>query len=269
MLEKNIAFIGGGNMCRAIVNGLLMGGVVECDRIRIRNRTPEKLLDFKKIGIYPAQTAHDAVEFADILFLAVKPQNFDEVLDEIAGENFEGKTVVSIAAGITIKHINEKLGKNVAVVRAMPNTPMLIGLGAVGVCRNDNVSDEVYGEICSAFEKMAVVTKLSDEDMINKIIPVSGSSPAFVYLFIKIICDWAKENGFDEETAKKLVCATFEGSARMLLQSADTPDKLIRDVSSPGGTTLAALAEFEKAGITDIMRTAMDACLKRAYELSK
>jgi pyrroline-5-carboxylate reductase len=107
------------------------------------------------------------------------------------------------------------------------------------------------------------------EDKLNPVISLSGSSPAYVFLFIKIMCDWAKEKGFSEKEAKELVCSAFTGSADLLRYSETSPDELIRDVSSPGGTTLQALAQFEKHGIAAVIRDALDACEKRAIELSK
>lgn len=264
---KNIAFIGAGNMCRAIANGLLMSGELDCEHIKVYDKDEAKALAFKTVGVYKCESPKDALKFADYLFLSVKPQNMDEVLAELAGENFENKTIVTIAAGITTKHIESFLA-GAAVIRVMPNTPMLIGEGTAAITKNENVKDEDFKAVCKMFEKLGTVCTMS-EDKLNPVISLSGSSPAYVFLFIKIMCDWAKEKGFSEKEAKELVCSAFSGSADLLRSSEKSPEELIRDVSSPGGTTLEALAQLHKHGIETVIKDALDACEKRARELSK
>ncbi len=254
-------------MCRAIANGLLMSGELDCEHIKVYDKDESKALAFKTVGIYKCTDAKDAARFADYLFLSVKPQNIDEVLTELSGVEFKGKTIVTIAAGITTKHI-ESFIPDVAVIRVMPNTPMLIGEGTAAITKNEKVSDKDFDTVCKMFEKLGTVCTMS-EDKLNPVISLSGSSPAYVFLFIKIMCDWAKEKGFSEKEAKELVCSAFKGSADLLRNSQKSPEELIKDVSSPGGTTLAALASFEKHGIETVIRDALDACEKRAKELSK
>lgn len=264
---KNIAFIGAGNMCRAIVNGLLMSGELDCEHIKVYDKDESKSLAFKTVGIYKCESSKAAAEFADYLFLSVKPQNIDEVLAELSGISFENKTIVTIAAGITTSHI-ESFIAGAPVIRVMPNTPMLIGEGTAAITKNDKVKDEDFKNVCKMFEKLGTVCTMS-EDKLDPVISLSGSSPAYVFLFIKIMCDWAKEKGFSEKEAKELVCSAFRGSADLLRSSEKSPEELIRDVSSHGGTTLQALAQFEKHGIETVIRDALDACEKRAKELSK
>lgn len=268
MIEKNISFIGAGNMCRAIVNGVLMGEVACSDTLRIYDTDTSKYMDFKKIGVMGTSTMKEAVDFADIVFLAVKPQNFDDVLSELSSCDLFGKTLVTIAAGISTDYVAKGVGKEVGVIRVMPNTPMLIGMGAAAICKNAFTTEEDFDNVCKLFRVLGTVCTMG-EDKLNSVIALHGSSPAFVYLFIKAMMDWAKAQGFDEKTAKELICSAFEGSAQMILQSDKSPDELIRAVSSPGGTTLAALAEFEKADVCRIISDACDACTKRAQELSR
>lgn len=264
---KKIAFIGAGNMCRAIVNGLLMSGTLDCEHIKIYDKDEQKALAFKAIGIYKCENAVKAAEFADYLFLAIKPQNMQEVLEELRNVNFENKVVVTIAAGISTNFIGSFLC-NTAIIRVMPNTPMLIGEGTAAITKNSLVKDDDFDTVCDMFKKLGTVATMS-EDKLNPVISLSGSSPAYVFLFIKIMCDWAKEQGFDEKQAKELVCSAFKGSAELLRVSEKSPDQLIRDVSSPGGTTLAALAEFENHNFKKTVKEALNACAKRAAELSK
>lgn len=254
-------------MCRAIASGLLMSGELDCEHIRVYDVDEAKSLAFKAIGVYKCDGIKAAAEFADYLFLSVKPQNIDDVLSELRGESFKNKTVVTIAAGITTAHI-ESFIPGAAVIRVMPNTPMLIGEGTAAITKNAYVADADFKNVCKMFEKLGTVCTMS-EDKLDPVISLSGSSPAYVFLFIKIMCDWAKEKGFSEKESKELVCSAFRGSADLLRSSDKSPEQLIKDVSSPGGTTLEALAQFEKHNVETVIRDALDACEKRAKELSK
>ena len=268
MISKNITFIGAGNMCKAHVSGFLESGICTCENIKVVGRDPEKLMDFKKIGIYPAKDIHEAAEFADIIFISVKPKDCEAVCLELAKENLADKTVVSIAAGITMAFYEKMLGKTVAVCRAMPNTPILVGMGATFLCRNKNVPDKDFDLIYEMFRALGFVCK-GNEEQINAVIGASGSGPAYVYLMIKAMCDWAIAHGISEGDAKKLVCATFSGAAAMVENATVPITDLIRTVSCPGGTTLKALEVFEKENFERIVSDAMDACEKRAAELTK
>lgn len=256
-------------MCAAIVNGLLMKGVCECDNIRVYDINPEKTLMFKKIGVYKTDSIREAAEFADYLFLSVRPQNFDEVLDVLKGFDFTNKTIVTIAAGISMGHICDYLGQSVSVIRVMPNTPMTLGLGAIGICKNESVSDETLNEVIGFFSPLGVVGKFDDEEKLNSIISLTGSSPAYIYLVIKTMIDWGVEHGFSEKDAKELVCAAVSGSAELLRTSELSPEELISGVCSHGGTTIVAVDHLRSMNFDKALSEAMDKCYDRAKELSK
>lgn len=203
---------------------------------------------------------------ADIIFLAVKPQNYAAVLEQINGSNFEGKIIISIAAGISTEYIESKIGK-CAVVRTMPNTPLLVGKGLTALCRNKNVNDADFDFVESIFAASGTTIRIEESEM-NKIIPATSSSPAYVFLFIKAICDGAMAQGLKCDDIRKAVCDAVIGSALLAKESELSLDELIRMVTSPKGTTERAMNVFYEDGFEQIVSKAMDACLKRADELS-
>lgn len=261
-----IGFIGGGNMATAIIGGLLGAGTNAQD-ICVFDTDADKLLSFASQGIVTACDSCQVVRECDVVVLAVKPQNYAEVLELISSEADLTKTFVSIAAGITIDFIREKLGVCCPVVRVMPNTPLLVGKGASALCFTDNVDDNIKSIVTDMFACSGVVEVFPEEAM-NAIISVHGSSPAYFYLFAKAMADYAQSVGIDRERAMNLICATMEGSAKMLRDSGDDADTLIKKVSSKGGTTIEALNRFYAHDIEGIFKEAMQACTKRAEELA-
>ncbi len=265
---KKIGFIGAGNMATAIIGGLLNSKSADGDHITVYDVLPDKLQAMAdEKGIRTAQNAKSVVAESDITVLAVKPQNYAEVLDSIRSAVTDKKVIVTIAAGISTDYIAKTIGVECPMVRVMPNTPLLLGVGATALSRR-NISDEDFAFVYDMFANGGQVVIL-DESKMNSVIAVNGSSPAYVYLFAKAMVDYAKQEGIDENDAMKLVCATLKGSAEMLERSGDTPEVLIKKVSSPGGTTLKALEKLDEKDFYNSVIEAMDACTKRADELSK
>jgi pyrroline-5-carboxylate reductase len=182
-------------------------------------------------------------------------------------ESFADATVISIAAGITAGFICRKLKKDFPVIRAMPGTPVLIGEGAIAVCRNHLVNDGKFGYIKSLFARSAAVADTT-EDKMNAVVAVNGSSPAYVYLFVKAMLDGAEALGIDAETALPLVLRTVKGSAEMIRRSDRDIETLIRDVAVPNGTTEAALKSLREDRFGEAVKNAMRACAQRAEEIT-
>ena len=268
MLKGNFAFLGTGNIATAIIKS--MHSNYSPDRIVLFDKDVTKYDSFKDKPYILAKSAPNAVELADYIILAVKPQNFTELLTEIkeSGISLENKTFVSIAAGITTDFICEKLGQSVAVIRTMPNTPMLIGKGVTALSRNEFVNEKIFKEICAVFASAGSAFTLPEEKM-NDIISVTSSSPAYVFLFIKSIYDAAVEMGFENKDMIEIICKMVIGSAEMILKTGKTPDELITMVKSPKGTTEQALNVFEEEKLPEIVKKAMIKCAERAEELSK
>lgn len=262
-----IGFIGAGNMATAIIGGLLGAGTQASD-ICVFDMDKEKLSSFSEKGINVCDNSPALTQECDIVVLAVKPQNYSEVIREIAPFANENKTFVSIAAGITIDFVRRGIGFDCPVVRVMPNTPLLLGKGATALCFSANVADDVREVATSMFSCSGVVAEFT-EDKMDAIISVNGSSPAYFYLFAKAMADYAESVGIDRDAAMELICAAMEGSAQMLRKSGDDPDTLIKKVSSKGGTTIEALNKFYEHNLEGTVKEAMAACTKRAAELAK
>ena len=262
-----LGFIGVGNMASAIISGILSASEFDEDSLSIYDKDTSK---YEKFNIHPSISVAELCKASDIIFLCVKPQIYSAVLDEIrAGvskEELKTKTFVTIAAGISTSYICKKLGVEAAVIRIMPNTPLLIGEGASAICRNDFVSDAEFYTVWNIFSSLGVC-KILTEDMMNRVISVNGSSPAYIYLFAKAMCEAAKEQGVTEDMLP-LVIQTLIGSAKMMKKSSMTPDELIKMVASPNGTTLAALDSLEKDNFCDIIKRAMQKCTDRAEEIA-
>lgn len=264
---KKIGFIGAGNMATAIIRGLIAQNV-NGDNINVFDVSAEKLEEISKLGVNALASSADVVNSSDIIVLAVKPQNYAEVLEALKPVVNTGKTFVSIAAGISIGYVQKALGCECPVVRVMPNTPLLLKKGASALCPSDNISDEDRDIVYKMFSGSGVCEYIT-EDHMNEIIAVNGSSPAYIYLFAKAMADYAVSVGIDYDKALTLICTTLEGSAAMLRESGDTPDVLIQKVSSKGGTTIEALNKLREHGFTEAITDAMKACTKRAEELGK
>ena len=258
-MKKRFSFIGAGNMATAIIEGI---GMPVC----VYDKNTAQYDKFEGKGHTVASDIPEAVANGDYIFLCVKPQNFDEILPVIAACDLKGKMIISIAAGITIERIEKALG-DTPIIRVMPNTPMMIGKGVIGLCRNARVGDKVFSEICRLFSTRGEVVVL-DESKINALIAGISSAPAYVFLFIKSIAEKAAELGIDDPRMLDYVTRMTIGSAELLLSTKKTPDELIRMVTSPKGTTAEAMRVFEERDFAGIIAEAMDACKERADELA-
>ncbi|MBQ7745335.1 MAG: pyrroline-5-carboxylate reductase [Ruminococcus sp.] len=264
---KSIGFIGAGNMATAIIKGLI-AQKGSGSFINVFDVSSEKLDEISMLGVNAFSSSQDVVKNSEIIVLAVKPQNYAEVLEALRDVVSTDKTFVSIAAGISINYVQSALGCECPVVRVMPNTPLLLKKGASALCPSANISEENKQIVYDMFAGSGVCEYIT-EDHMNEIIAVNGSSPAYIYMFAKAMTDYAVSVGIDYDKALNLICATLEGSAAMLKESGDTPDVLIEKVSSKGGTTIEALNKLREHGFTEAIDDAMKACTKRAEELGK
>ncbi len=264
-----LGFIGFGNMASAIASGVIKSGIVSADSIFAYDVIKNKIDEFgSSHGINSAESISELLSASEIIVLAVKPQNYSDVLSEISDYDINGKIFVSIAAGISIDKIKSQIGSEAKIVRLMPNTPLLLGCGATAACKCANTSDDEFTAVCSLFECSGTV-EVIDEPHMNEIISVNGSSPAYIFLFAKAVCEYAESCGIDYGTAKNLFARTLIGSARMIIDSGDDLQTLIDKVTSKGGTTAKALEKFYDADFTGIIKEAMHACTERANELGK
>lgn len=261
-----LGFIGAGNMACAILDGVISKRVFLPEHVSISNPHSDKLSYPDSLGVFTTCDNKDVVLRSDIIVLAVKPQMYESVADEISGF-CAGKCIVSIAAGISTNWIRHRI-PNAAVVRVMPNTPLKLGLGATAVAETDDVSDDLFNCVCRIFSAAGSIAVIPESQM-DDVIPVSGSSPAFFFRMASVMVRWAKDQGMDPAVALEFTSAAMKGSAEMLLSSGFTPDELIRQVCSPGGTTLAALNVFDERDFDSLIFDAMTRCTQRSKELGR
>jgi len=265
--NKKIGFIGVGNMANAMINGIIGSkNGVNISNLYLYDIYTEKLNVLASKGANVLTSVCDAMDKCDYIVLSVKPQNFPEVLSELKkGKNIGEKLFISIGAGISTSYISDALG-NVPVVRALPNTPMLIGLGVSAICKNNMVDNEDFDNVCSIFKASGNILKI-DEGQMNEIIGVTSSSPAYVFKMIGAICDGAIAQGFAYKDVFGTVCDMIIGSATLAKESGKTPAELIAVVASKGGTTERAISELDNYKFDEAIASAMKKCTDRAYEL--
>lgn len=257
-------------MASAIIKSVVNSGRISADSIYVFDKFKEKSNELSCLGINICESLEEVCNSCDNILLAVKPQDYEHLLLSVKEVTVDlpKKTFISIAAAISCSYICSVLGCQCAVVRVMPNTPLMLGVGATAISRNSLVSDKHYSKICTVFAASGCVCSLEEEFM-NKVISVNSSSPVYVYLLAKSMIDKAVSYGISEKNAKELVLQTLKGSVEMLIKSDKTADELITMVASPGGTTLAAINSFENDNFDAVVKAAMDACTGRADELSR
>lgn len=266
---SRIAFIGGGNMARSLIGGLVREGA---DATQLRVAEPNATLrdalgdDFGVIGL---EDNADAAAHAEVLVLAVKPQVMQAVCEEIAvNVQKEKPLVLSIAAGVRLEQLDEWLGGDVSIVRAMPNTPALIGAGAAGLFANGQTSKGQRAAAERILSAAGVCVWLDREELMDAVTALSGSGPAYFFLLVEALEDAAVAQGIPREDARNLATQTALGAGRMLREDGAAPATLRERVTSPKGTTQAALDSFASDNFREVVARAFDAATKRGRELS-
>jgi pyrroline-5-carboxylate reductase len=267
---STIGFIGSGNMAEALIKGIIGAGIYKPENIFISDIRPERLASLtRQYDIQKTDSNTILAEKVDILVLSVKPQNMTDVLEDIKDSVRRDILVVSIAAGKKVANITGILG-DMAVVRVMPNTPALIGEGASALFANAKAKP-MLEEAKSIFSAVGQVVIVDNEDLIDAVTAVSGSGPAYYFLLMEEMIKAATELGLPEDAAKDLVLQTAKG-AGMLATSADkngeSPSQLRQKVTSPGGTTEAALKELAEGGFGPLVEAAIKKARDRSRELS-
>ena len=261
-------------MGTAILAGLMSNGVDASEVVASTKTqaTASRLADefgITAIATETNATANaEAVVDADIVLLAVKPAYIIEVLTQVAGNLKPGSLVVSVAAGITTAAMQAAVADNVAVVRAMPNTPAIVGRAVTGLAAGSRVSPEQLATASELFESVGRVLVVG-EDQIDQLSTVSGSGPAYVFYFIEEFINTALSHGFSQEDAYLMVSQTFLGASELLVQQQGDPAELRRQVTSPNGTTMKAVAVLEEGNLHDLFFKATTAALNRAKEIAQ
>ena len=274
MENNKIAVIGAGSMGGAILSGLIAAGTA-ADSITASTATTQSAkslsdkFGIKSFALDASPSANSvAAENADVLLIAVKPAKVLETLEEIKASVKDGALVISVAAGVTTESMEQAIGSKASVIRAMPNTPSIVGHGVTGIAKGKSANDNQLALAKDLFETVGQVIVV-DEEKINALSTISGSGPAYVFYFAEKLMTAAKKMGFSEKEANLMVRATFLGSATLLAASSDSPETLRAQVTSPNGTTMQATARFDEADLEKVFIEATEAALARAIELGK
>lgn len=265
-----IGFIGGGNMAQALIKGIIAAGVFKPENIIVADISSDRLTYLTgKYGVTAATSNTDLAATASTIVLSVKPQVAGAVLNEIAGSIGPGAVVISVAAGITSSKIAKSL-PNTTIIRVMPNTPALVGQGASALY-SENALEEEMSAALTLFKAVGTAVVVEDESLIDAVTAVSGSGPAYFFLLMEEMIRSGQELGLSGETATQLVLQTAVGAsllAQKAAQDDEDPAQLRRKVTSPGGTTEAAINVFYENGFADLVTKALAAAHKRSRDLS-
>ena len=261
-----IGFVGAGNMGQAILKGLINSGISQNDLVAITKTADSSKKIATDFKVHASNKIED-IKDCDVVFIGVKPQNINEVLPEIKKSLKDNALLISLAVGIKTENLEKSFENKVKVIRAMPNTPALVGKGVTGLAKGKNATDvdlEIAQKLFSSVGKVVVV----DENLIDVVAAASGSGPAYYFYVTEAITQAAIELGLSKEIAEVLVNNTFIGSAQLFENSNETVSELRNKVTSPKGTTLAALENLDQNNFKEIWKQALQAAIKRAQEIS-
>jgi pyrroline-5-carboxylate reductase len=267
--ELKIAFIGAGNMAEALINGLAQSGIISAERIHISDVNSGRMAELaQRYGVIAHDENSAAARESQVCILAVKPQVLPEVLaDTLPGISPE-TLIISIAAGIRTQRIESILPAGQRVVRVMPNTPALVGMGISAICGGSKAGDTDL-ELCELLVGTVGQTLRIDEEQMDALTALSGSGPAYQFYLLENMIKAGVAMGFDEATAGKLACATAEGATRLMIESGLTAAELRARVTSKGGTTAAAISVLDENKVDEAIRSALLAARARSRELSQ
>jgi pyrroline-5-carboxylate reductase len=263
---QKLSFVGGGRMAEALISGVLSSASYKAEQIHVADPDAARLDHLKRqYGVQIGVTNREAVVSGDVVVLAVKPQVTAEVLKEI-GDVLAKRLVISVVAGVRLRRIIEVCGPHARVIRAMPNTPAMVGEGMTALAIGPGVGENEVAYARQIFESVGKVVPV-DERFMDAVTGLSGSGPAYVFLMIEAMTDGGVKMGLTRETASLLAAQTVLGAARMVLETGQHPARLKDEVASPGGTTIAGLHRLEQGGLRGLLIDAVEAATKRSQEL--
>lgn len=262
-----LGFIGCGNMASAMIGGILKNKVTAPQDILASAKTEATRDKVKEsLGIPVTSSNREVAAFADLLILAVKPFYYEEVIREIREAVQDDTVVISITPGKSLQWMEEQFQRPIKAVRTMPNTPALVGEGMSCICGNPRITQEDMDNVCRVFQGFGK-TEIVAEDMIDVVVGVSGSSPAYVFMFIEAMADAAVADGMPRAQAYRFAAQAVLGSAKMVLETGKHPGELKDMVCSPKGTTIEAVRVLEEKGLRSAVFEAMKACVKKGREI--
>jgi len=265
--NKAIGIIGGGNMGAVLLKGMISGNLVTVGTVTVSDVDRQRRHYLTETyGITATADNADAVTGVDIVILAVKPQQMGEVLSGIADALDASTLVISIAAGITTRFIEDNLGKGIHVIRVMPNTPALIGEGATAIAGGRHTTEEELTMARQIFDSIGL-TVIVEEKLMDAVTGLSGSGPAYVFTIIEALSDGGVSMGLPRDIALKLAAQTLLGAARLCLEGDRHPGQLRDMVTSPGGTTIAGLKALEEGKLRATLMSAVEEATRRSRDL--
>jgi pyrroline-5-carboxylate reductase len=269
-IEMKIGFIGLGNMAIAMIGGIVKKGIVKPEEILGSSKTEasvKRAVD--ALGICGMRDNTEVAKQSDILVLSVKPQMYENVIKEIKEVIRQETIVISIAPGKTIEWLTELFGfsdQTAKVIRCMPNTPALVGEGCTGVCFGKGITDNEKGKVLDILNSFGKAIEIA-EHLMDTVVGVSGSSPAYVFVMIEAMADAAVADGMPRQQAYEFAAQAVYGSAKMVLETGEHPGKLKDMVCSPGGTTIEAVRVLEEKGFRSAVIEAQKACVAKSKSL--
>jgi len=271
LADKKLAVLGTGMMGSALARGLTQAGAMSPTNITlfdVHSLKAQQLAREVGEGARVAETAADAAKGADLVLVAVKPPIVPALLKSVAEVLTSKHLVISIAAGVRVDKMEGIVGADVPVIRSMPNTPCLVGYGATALCRGTHATHDHLQLAQSLFEAVGESVEV-EERLMDAVTGLSGSGPAYVYMMIEAMADGGVMAGLTRDTARMLAAQTVLGAAKMVLSSDEHPAQLRDNVTTPGGTTISALAVLERAGLRTALMDAIAAATNRSKELSQ
>lgn len=268
--SKRIGFIGCGAMASALAGGLATMGI-ERNRLLAADPSEEQRAHFESaVGLQTLSENSDLVERSDVVVLCVKPGIVPKVLSDLEGSaDLTRPLWISIAAGVTVGSLESALPDGARIIRAMPNTPALVGEGATAYFTNEATLEEEAVTAEKLFSAVGLAWRTKDEEELNAVTGLSGSGPAYVFLFLEGLIAAGLSEGLPREAAERLAFQTVYGAAKLALEDEREPAELRKQVSSPGGTTVAGLAELQSGGLEELLKRAVKAATQRSEELSR
>lgn len=266
MNKSNITFIGGGNMAYAIAKNMLSTGLIDADDTTITDLNKERLYFIEEeLGVNITDDNISAINGSDIIVLSIKPQVFRIAYKDFA-DSLKNKCVISIMAGVSIEELKKAFPANTRILRTMPNMPAIVGEGMTAFCKENNLTEEELTFAENIFNSVGKVAYV-EENLIDAVIGICGSGPAYVFMFIEALADAGVSHGLPRDTAYELAAQLLKGSAVAVQESGIHPAKLKDMVCSPGGTTIEAVKSLEKNGFRGVVIDAVDECVKKAKRL--
>ncbi len=267
-MKKKLGFIGAGNMATAMMSGIISSGIFGADQIIMSDVSGERLAYISEnYGVETVSGNIETVKNAEAVILAVKPQYYTQVITEIAPYVTNEQIIITIAPGQTLASLAERFGRDdLKIIRTMPNTPAMVGAGITAVTPNQNVTEDELAYVRRILGGFGI-SEVIGENLMDAVVSVSGSSPAYVFMFIEAMADAAVADGMPRAQAYRFAAQAVMGSAKMVLETGKHPGELKDMVCSPAGTTIEAVRVLEEKGMRSAVFEAMKACTNKAKGL--